>query len=302
MANLPILGTAPDFTGISAWINSDPLTMASLKGKVVLVDFWTYSCINCIRTLPHVTSWYDTYKDQGFVVVGVHSPEFAFEKVTENVKKAAVQYGIHYPIAQDNDLATWSAYNNQYWPAHYLIDAQGKVRETHFGEGNYDETEASIRALLAEAHAAAVLPTVVPNNDTTPTNSSTPETYLGSARRSHFVEGVAASALRANQWTLTGKWQEDEESITSLEKDAGLSFNFGAQDVYLVINPPAGVTASVKVLIDGQPASSDGTDVVGGVVAVNTDRLYHLAHFSKKESHVLMLVFQTVGTKAFAFT
>jgi thiol-disulfide isomerase/thioredoxin len=143
-------GPAPEFKGISTWLNSAPLTMAGLKGKVVLVDFWTYTCINCIRTLPYVTKWYDTYKDKGLVVVGVHTPEYAFERKTDNVKDAITRFKINYPVAQDNRYDTWSAYNNRYWPAVYLIDKQGRIVYTHFGEGDYAQTEAQIRRLLAE--------------------------------------------------------------------------------------------------------------------------------------------------------
>lgn len=152
-SDLPVYGVAPEFTGIMHWLNTDtPLTMKDLRGKVVLVDFWTYSCINCIRTLPFVTGWYEKYKDQGFVVVGVHTPEFEFEKKTMNVENALRQYGIHYPVAQDNDFGTWRAYQNQYWPARYLIDARGTIRYTHFGEGEYTETERAIETLLQESN------------------------------------------------------------------------------------------------------------------------------------------------------
>jgi|SRR5690606_26167185 len=143
-------GQAPEFTGIEKWLNSEPLTMQQLKGKVVLVDFWTYSCINCIRTLPHVKSWYDKYKDQGLVVIGVHTPEYPFERSTGNVQSAIKRLGIPYPVAQDNQYATWKAYNNRYWPAVYLSNKKGRIVYQHFGEGSYQETEATIRALLAE--------------------------------------------------------------------------------------------------------------------------------------------------------
>jgi thiol-disulfide isomerase/thioredoxin len=144
------LHAAPDFTGIDKWLNSPPLTMQGLAGKVVLVDFWTYSCINCVNTLPHVVRWYEQYKDQGFVVVGVHTPEFAFEKLTSNVETALQRFNIRYPVAQDNSFATWKAYGNQYWPAFYLVDKSGRVRRTHFGEGQYAEMEAAIQSLLAQ--------------------------------------------------------------------------------------------------------------------------------------------------------
>jgi thiol-disulfide isomerase/thioredoxin len=150
-ANLPDLGPAPELAGVNHWLNSEPLTIQGLQGKVILVNFWTYSCINCIHTLPYVTGWYEKYKDQGFVIIGVHTPEFAFEHDTANVEQAIKRFSIAYPVAQDNDYATWQAYNNRYWPAEYLIDARGHLRLVHFGEGNYTETEAAIQELLAEA-------------------------------------------------------------------------------------------------------------------------------------------------------
>ncbi len=300
-SGLPVLGKAPEFTGISHWLNSDPLTLESLKGKVVLVDFWTYSCINCIRTLPHVTSWYDSYKDQGFVVIGVHAPEFAFEKETNNVADAIKQFGIHYPVAQDNDLATWSAYNNQYWPAEYLIDAQGNVRETNFGEGEYDTTEKNIRALLQEAKGmTTVLPTAPSAADLTPTGQISPETYLGTDRRLGFED--SASTLGGNQWTLSGGWDIGSQYITTTDTQASLSYSFTAKDVYLVLNPSTSGVGTVEVQLDGKTVNGVGTDAVNGVITVDTDRLYHLVHLDGDESHVLTLRFKSTGIKAFAFT
>ena len=303
-AGLPILGTAPNFTGISHWLNSDPLTVTQLKGKVVLIDFWTYSCINCIRTLPHVTSWYDTYKSQGLVVVGVHAPEFAFEKDTTNVANAIKQYNIHYPVAQDNDLATWSAYGNQYWPAEYLIDANGNIRATHFGEGNYDETEANIRALLKEAAMTTTLPTMTETGvDTTPHEKQSPETYLGTDRQANFLPNTDPEKLATNEWTVKGEWITAGQYITSGKVGDSLSYKFTGQDAYLVLNPPNGVSASVQVLIDGKPAGNlGGADVNAGVIMVNTSRLYHLAHVPAGKDYLLTLVFQTPGVKAFSFT
>ena len=300
-SGLPVLGKAPDFTGISRWLNSNPLTMESLKGKVVLVDFWTYSCINCIRTLPHVTGWYDTYKDQGFVVIGVHAPEFAFEKETNNVADAIKQYGIHYPVAQDNDLATWSAYNNQYWPAEYLIDAQGNVRETHFGEGEYDTTEENIRGLLQESKGrTTALPTAPSAADLTPTGKLSPETYLGTDRREGFVDSV--TTLGSGQWALSGGWDSGSQYITTMDNESSLSYNFSAKDVYLVLNPPANSAASVEVQLDGKTVSGAGSDVVNGTITIDTDRLYHLVHLGGVESHILTLRFKSAGIKVFAFT
>ncbi len=304
LSGLPVLGKAPELQGITHWLNSDPLTLAQLKGKVVLIDFWTYSCINCIRTLPHVTSWYDTYKDQGLVVLGVHSPEFAFEKNTDNVAKAIENFKIHYPVAQDNDFATWSAYNNQYWPAEYLIDAQGNLRATHFGEGHYEETEANIRALLKEAKQDLSLPTMAPTAvDTTPNQDQSPETYLGTDRRSNYRAASTVDELKNDQWTLTGQWVQDKQFITSAAGNT-LSFRFTGQNVYLVLNPPAG-SGLLKILLDGKPIKDDqaGNDVKNGAVLLDSDRLYHLVHNTKDTAaHVLTIQFETIGIKAFAFT
>jgi cytochrome c biogenesis protein CcdA/thiol-disulfide isomerase/thioredoxin len=301
-SGLPVLGIAPEITGITGWLNSDPLTLAQLKGKVVLIDFWTYSCINCIRTLPHVTTWYDTYKDQGFVVIGVHSPEFGFEKDAGNVANAIKEHGIHYPVAQDNNFATWNAFSNQYWPAEYLIDAQGRVREMHFGEGGYEETEANIRSLIKEAQVHATLPGVSTVSDTTPDGQLTPETYLGTQRRARYAEGVAPAQLSTNTWTLEGAWNEDTQYITSGASGGALSLRFTGKDVYLVLNPDSG-TADVEVLLDGAPiGDKGGQDVQSGVVHVTEDRLYHLVHSTDGASHLLTLKFRSGGVKAFAFT
>lgn len=182
-SDLPYLGSAPDFVDITHWLNTDkPLTMKDLRGKVVLVDFWTYTCINCIRTLPHVTAWYDKYHNKGFTVIGVHTPEFEFEKNTGNVQDAIKRYNIHYPVAQDNNYSTWNNYNNQYWPAEYLIDANGNIRHTHFGEGEYNQTEQYIQDLLDEA-GKTVTASVTQLPDQTPQGLISPETYVGTGRR-----------------------------------------------------------------------------------------------------------------------
>ena len=304
-------GMAPEFKGISTWLNSEPLTIESLKGKVVLVDFWTYTCINCIRTLPHVTNWYETYKDLGFVVVGVHTPEFAFEKETENVARALKQYKINYPVALDNEYATWNAYNNLYWPAHYLIDADGRVRYIHFGEGNYDETEAQIKALLAEA-GKDVDKTVQEMPDETPKQRISPETYLGSARmqteetQGNLGKGSYQGSLvdpSLDNFSLGGSWNIDSEYAES-GSDAKLNIRFKARQVFLVMHPPTGSTGSVKVLLDGQPisAESSGSDTTQSLVTVTQDKLYALVKLSDVSEHLLTLEFQTSGLKAYAFT
>ncbi len=297
-STLPVLGAAPELTGITNWLNSDPLTLASLKGKVVLIDFWTYTCINCQRTLPYVTKWYDTYKDQGFVVIGVHSPEFSIEKEPKNVARAIADAKIKYPVAQDNDFTTWRAYSNQYWPAHYLIDANGKVRDTHFGEGAYEETEANIRALLKEASASAVLPgSTKVTTKYVSEGQRTPETYLGLARRERLV---TSTSLKSGEWRIAGPWKADDERIMATTGTEELEMRVQAQDVYLVINPPAGATGKVEVLVDGEKVS--GGDVVNGALTIDSDRLYHLATFEKSGDHTITLRFVTPGTGAFAFT
>jgi thiol-disulfide isomerase/thioredoxin len=301
-SGLPVLGNAPELTGITGWLNSDPLTLASLKGKVVLIDFWTYSCINCIRTLPHVTSWYDTYKDQGLVVIGVHSPEFAFEKDSGNVANAIKEHAIHYPVAQDNNFATWNAYSNQYWPAEYLIDAQGRVRETHFGEGNYDETEANIRSLLKEAANTSSLPRATSVADSTPTTQLTPETYVGIERRQRYSVATDATQLNSNNWTNQGKWIADAQYITSAAAGDTVSLRFYAKDVYLVLNPTNGATPA-DILLDGVAIGSQGgADVQKSTVQVTEDRLYHLVHLNSAGDHVLTLKASAAGLRAFAFT
>lgn len=298
---LPNLGPAPDFVGINKWLNSDrPLHIVDLKGKVVLVDFWTYTCINCIRTLPHVTSWYGKYKDKGFVVVGVHTPEFEFEKKTENVAEAIKRFNIHYPVAQDNDYATWNAYNNQYWPAEYLIDAKGNVRRTHFGEGEYDETEEKIQQLLSEGGVEVA---VGINNlpDQTPRLRVSPETYLGLKRRERFT--TEQKSIPLNYFTLSGKWDVEDE-FAKAAKNTTLQFHFIAQHVYLVMHP-AQAGDKVKVYLDGKLIndSAAGKDVKNSEVTLDMERLYDLVDLQgKTEDHILKLEFENDGTACFAFT
>ena len=224
---------APEITGIQEWINSEPLTLAGLKGKVVLVDFWTYSCINCIRTLPYVEKWYETYKDQGLVVIAMHAPEFAFEKIPENVKNAVAQHKLTYPIGLDNDFKTWRAFQNQYWPASYLIDKDGNVRREHFGEGEYMESEAAIRALLAERGSAELGAPVVTNNPLSPSSQvQTPETYLGSLRAARQAANLPAPP-NSNQWAIDENWKQDGEGITSTGSESKLQLRFNGKKVLL---------------------------------------------------------------------
>lgn len=317
---------APNFVGITKWLQTSdgkPLTIEDLKGKVVLVDFWTYTCINCIRTLPYVTSWYDKYKDKGFVVVGVHTPEFAFEKNTKNVEDAINQYGIHYPVAQDNDYATWNNYNNQYWPAEYLIDANGSVRRTHFGEGEYDQMEMAIQKLLEEAGKSAKMP-LSTVKDQTSTQRISQETYLGSSRMQYLypnggtMNGTQNFTLEENipinTFSFGGTWDISDEYATA-GRGARILYNFYADKVFLVMNGgrgDAGNTLGVRVLLDGtdltsKNAGSDvkfekGNDATYSHVDVDQDRLYNLVDLhGNPGKHTLEIIFGP-RIKAFAFT
>ncbi|MBI2029682.1 cytochrome c biogenesis protein DipZ [Candidatus Gottesmanbacteria bacterium] len=296
---LPFYSKAADFVGITNWLNSPPLTIGEMKGKVVLVDFWTYTCINCIRTLPYITSWYEKYKDKGFVVVGVHTPEFEFEKSTQNVENAIKQYKINYPVAQDNDYQTWDAYNNRYWPAKYLVDKDGNIRYFHFGEGKYDETEKAIQSLLEEK-GEAVEEDMVDIEDQTPKTRNTPETYLGFLRMVNFASPEAVESqiftiptnLSTNQWALGENWTIEGEFSTS-GKDASLELNFYADKVFLVIKPnQPGDT--IKVFLDGELINT---------ITLDTDRLYEIINLQGNPgNHKLKLEFPNEDTSIFAFT
>lgn len=304
---------APDFVGITRWLNTDkPLTLQDLKGRVVLVDFWTYTCINCIRTLPHVTSWYDKYNKDGFVVIGVHTPEFQFEHETSNVEQAIKLYNIHYPVAQDNDYATWQNYNNEYWPAEYLIDAKGIIRRAHFGEGEYDKMELAIQTLLKESGRTitAHLDTMP---DTTPKDRISPETYLNSQRMEFYYptgntgnvnKNFTVDNPTLNSFSLGGNWTISSENAVAGE-NAVLVYNFTADKVFLVLRPPTTGKGTIKVLLDGKVVTSEnaGADVQSGIVTVDTDRLYNLIDLKNKPGqHVLRLEFNTQSISAFAFT
>lgn len=311
-SGLPKLQTAPDFVGITKWLNTDTeISMKDLRGKVVLVDFWTYTCINCIRTLPYVTGWYEKYKDEGFVVIGVHAPEFEFEKKTENVEEAMKEYAINYPVAQDNDFRTWRAYDNHYWPAKYLIDAQGVVRYTHFGEGEYDVTEENIQKLLKESGMQAAKD-LLPVEEKTPTGMQTPEIYLGISRLEYYAgpeqpkvgeqQYSIPDSLPRDRFAYVGKWNLDDEYAASAEVGSGLLLRFLAKDVYLVITPES-QDDRIAVFLDNELVSDQaGSDVQNGFVQIDEARLYHLIHLDEKGEHILQLNFQTDGTQVFAFT
>jgi cytochrome c biogenesis protein CcdA/thiol-disulfide isomerase/thioredoxin len=311
-ANLPVLGTAPEFVDTQDWFNTPgdrPLTLRSLRGRVVLVDFWTYSCINCLRTLPYLTAWDRTYRKDGLTIVGVHSPEFPFEKDAANVQEAIERNGIHYPVAQDNDLATWSAYGNQYWPAEYFIDAQGRVRYAHFGEGDYTKKEQIIRELLAEAGRPVAKKESGAHGIAPSASVTTPETYLGAERAERFVNPMLSpgshdfgdpSSPPLNEFAYRGRWKIALQSATA--EGGSLDLNFGARRVYLVLGSP-GHTRHMRVLLDGRPIpeSIAGSDVHGGVVDITAQRLYSLVDLPGVEKHVLTLKPEK-GVMGYAFT
>jgi thiol-disulfide isomerase/thioredoxin len=306
--------TAPEIRGIQKWLNtSGPQTLASLKGKVVLVDFWTYSCINCLRTLPHVEDWYNKYHSLGFEVIGVSTPEFAFEKDPGNVSGAIKRYGIPYPVALDNDYKTWNAYNNQYWPAEYLIDATGKIRRTEFGEGNYGESEQAIRTLLANAGAKiTVAPSDLP--DTTPQTQLTQETYFGSNRAQfgyptpNYPNGSftipTQKKVPLDQFAFGGKWLIAPEYAMA-SKGATLTEHFDAAKVFLILNPKVGIKSEVAVTYNGKPLTGAlaGSDVVDGMITVDSDRLYNIFNSGATNSDgTLQFTFLNDGIQAFTFT
>lgn len=318
-----IEGELPSLSGAVSWLNSKPLTPESLRGKVVMVDFWTYSCINCLRTLPYLRSWQARYKDHGFTIIGVHTPEFAFEKKASNVKRATDDLGITYPVAIDNDYAIWRAFNNEYWPAHYFIDAKGNIRGHHFGEGGYEESEQLIRELLTEA-----------GNDNLPApvgelqgrgievaadegSVASPETYVGYDRTENFASATpiaqeqpadyaTASKLTLNQWALGGNWTVSAESATSNSANGKILFRFHARDLHLVLGPREdGKPVRFRVTIDGAaPGADRGIDVdENGDGSVHEQRLYQLIRQSGEvQDRTFTIEFQDAGVQAYAFT
>ncbi len=311
---LRVLGDAPEFRGTQRWFNSPPLTMKRLRGRVVLVDFWTYTCINCLRTLPYIKSWDKRYRDQGLTIVGVHTPEFAFEKKASNVLRSIKDNKLRYPVVQDNDFVTWNAFTNRGWPSKYLIDAKGRVRYTHLGEGAYEETEAAIRTLLAEAGDERLGKAATPDGTIESVGPhATPETYLGSSRAQSFSpEGptngtrdyTAASGedLPLSVFSLGGRWRVDDESARAVRK-ATITARVVGTAVYIVLSSKADKPRKVQVRLDGRPiAGADaGEDVKDGVVTVRTQRLYSLVKVDSLQEHVLTLRFAP-GVSGYAFT
>jgi len=321
-AELPVEDLTPSLDGAQEWLNSAPLTMEGLKGKIVLVDFWTYSCINCLRSIPYVRAWAEKYRDHGLVVIGVHAPEFAFERNVDNVKNAIKTLKIGYPVAIDNEYKIWRAFENEYWPAHYFIDANGKVRHHHFGEGGYAESERVIQKLLVEAGNKNVpmdIAMVNASGAEAASNKSdvdSPETYIGYNRGDHFVSpgGVvqdeshayAAGEPQLNEWSLVGKWTIGEERAQLDEKDGSIVYRFHARDLHLVLGPSVeGSKIRFRITIDGKAlGEAHGMDAdAEGNGVVTTQRLYQLIRAPEPiADHTFEIRFLDPGVQAYAFT
>ncbi|MBO9709509.1 MAG: cytochrome c biogenesis protein DipZ [Caulobacter sp.] len=321
-SGLPVEALSPSLDGATAWLNSPPLTLEQLKGKVVVVDFWTYSCINCLRSIPYVRAWAEKYKDQGLVVIGVHAPEFAFEKDVGNVRRAVSDLGVTYPVALDNDRRIWRAFENHYWPAHYFIDAQGRVRHHHYGEGDYARSERVIQQLLAEAGRGQANKGVVDVRAQGAQMASdgrdvaSPETYLGYDRAEHFVSPggalpdkartYAAAKLGLNDWALAGRWTVGAEAARLETAGGAIRFRFHARDLHLVLGPGAdGRPVRYRVTIDGAaPGQDHGSDTnAAGEGVVTRQRLYQLVRQQGAvKDRTFEIQFLDPGVSAYAFT
>ena len=312
-----------DLSGATAWINSQPLALASLHGKVVVIDFWTYSCINCLRSLPYIKAWNEKYKDSGLVIIGVHTPEFPFEKDDSTVRKAVRDLGITYPVAMDNDYRIWRNFNNEYWPAHYFIDATGKIRYHHFGEGGYDESESWIRSLLEKANHKPLPGTstqIAATGAEAATDSSdvqSPETYIGYHRAENFASPggfnqnepqvyEGPSTLKLNQWAFAGNWQDERQIATSLAPLSAIVYRFHARDLHLVLGPSkTGKPIRFRVTVDGKaPGADHGVDIdADGYGTVTEDRLYQLVRqHSAIQDRTFRIEFLVPGVQAYSFT
>lgn len=321
-SKLPVEGTRPSLSGAVEWINSPPLSAEALRGKVVIVDFWTYSCINCLRSIPYVRAWAEKYKDQGLVVIGVHTPEFAFEKNLKNVRAATSELKIGYPVAVDNDFAIWRAFNNHYWPAHYFIDAEGRIRHHHFGEGSYEESEAVIQQLLKEGGKSGE-----PNSHVAVTASGveaastfkdvrSPETYVGFERAENFVSPggsvknashiYTVSSPDLNKWGLSGNWTIGSERASLNAAGGTIIYKFHARDLHLVLGPAVdGKPVRFRVSINGAaPGDNHGMDIdPSGLGVVTTERLYQLIRQTGTVTdRTFEIQFLDPGVQAYAFT
>ena len=317
---LPSQGDLPSLEGLGPWYNSQPLDLKQLKGKVVLIDFWTYSCINCLRAIPHVKAWWEKYRGDGLVVIGVHAPEFAFEREPANVAQAIKDLGITYPVALDNQYVLWRALKNSYWPAHYFVDAQGRIRYYHHGEGEYDLSERVIRQLLAEAgHAPKDMTLAEASASGAQAAASgqvgSPETYIGYARADRFVSpgglvrdrasSYASAPLQLNDWSLQGEWVDGRQSARSLSAGSQISFRFHARDLHLVLGSSTGKPVRFKVTLDGQaPGQDAGIDnTANGSGQVTGQRLYQLLRQKGAiRDRTFTITFLDPGVEAFSFT
>ena len=320
---LPIEGELPSLGGATEWLNSPPLTTAGLRGKVVLIDVWTYTCINWLRTLPYVRAWAEKYKNQGLVVIGVHTPEFAFEKNVDNVRRAVKDMKVDYPIAIDNNYAIWRALKNEYWPALYFVDAQGRIRHHHFGEGEYEQSEMVIQQLLAEAGISDIGRELV-SVDARGAEAAadwgslkSPENYVGYERTENFASPggavldkrrvyAAPARLRLNQWALSGDWTMGKQATVLNKANGRIAYRFHARDLHLVMGPAVrGTSVRFRVLIDGQPpGAAHGIDVDDqGNGTVTEQRLYQLIRQPKPiTDRQFEIEFLDSGVEAFAFT
>jgi thiol-disulfide isomerase/thioredoxin len=285
------------------WLNSEPLTAESLRGKVVLVDFWTYSCVNWLRTLPYVSAWHERYAEQDFVVVGAHAPEFGFEHDLENVRRAVGELGVAYPVVIDNDFAIWRSFGNRYWPAVYLVDGDARVRFRHFGEGAYEETERAIQEQLGvdEPTVSVDATGLAEAADWDTLNS--PETYVGHARGERRSDR-AADALAVNEWALAGAWSVGEEAAVLEAADGAIAYRFDARDLNLVLAPQAG-PVRFTVRLDGQPpGEASGVDAdASGAGTVDEPRMYQLLRQAGAAGpRTFEITFHAPGVRAYVFT
>jgi thiol-disulfide isomerase/thioredoxin len=320
---LPIEGEFPSLGGATTWLNSAPLAAADLRGNVVLIDFWTYTCINWLRTLPYVRAWAEKYREHGVVVIGVHSPEFSFEHDLENVRRAAQDMRVAYPIAIDNDYAIWSAFNNHYWPALYLVDAQGHIRHHQFGEGAYEQSEMILQQLLAEADTLGIAPELVSVEAQGAEAAAdwgdlrSPENYVGDARTEHFASPggavldqprvyAAPARFSLNEWALAGEWTVEREATVLKAANGRIAYRFHARDLHLVMGRASrGTSVRFRVFIDGRPpGAAHGSDVdEQGHGTVTDQRLYQLIRQPKPiADRQFEIEFLDAGVQAFAFT